>query len=251
MTTKDGMRAFDLRDAKKVGASPSVTTINGLLDKPGLRIYIRNRDIETALQMPTLINVPDKIERVKEESDKRVRWAAEFGSAVHLGISMGFNGEQFMHPDPDVCKVVEAFWPWYHQSGLKVTRSEHSFISPLGFAGTIDAEGDDFILDWKTQDFEDIKDANLYVEHPLQLAGYAVGTDQRTKKRFEVIISRTRPGLIKLHEWKLEDNERNDRAFLHLWEFWKEFKGYYPGGDEWRQKIQTRGALPQALARAS
>lgn len=250
MSSKEGMRAFDLRDARKVGAYPSVTTVLKLLDKPGLRQWIRNRDIEVALTMPTLIHVQDKIERVKEESDRYVKWAADFGTRVHLGISMGFQKEQWWEPDDAIRAVVEGFWDWYHSNDnpLNVTVSERSFISPLGFAGTMDCEGEDFIGDIKTQDFDSLSEANVYVEHPLQLAGYAVGTGQRSKRRFELIVSRTTPGLVKLHAWKQEDNDRNDRAWLALWELWQHLKNYYPGGEEWQKQIQTRGRLPQALA---
>lgn len=253
MTTRDGMRPFDLRDARKVGASPSVTTVIATIDKPGLRTWIRNRDIETALRLPTLIGVEDKIQRVKDEADAYVKWSAEFGSQVHLGISLhlqdlAVDPGQVMH---GVDEIVRAFKLWYRTSGLVCERSEHSFISELGFAGTIDFlgtfQGDPCIADFKTQDFDDPKDANLYDEHWLQLAGYAVGTEQRHHKRLSVIISRSTPGLVKLHLWPTKDYERHDAAWLSLWEFWQHLKNYYPGGEEWLRTLQTRGKLPQAL----
>ena len=52
---REGFRRPTLRDARKNGWLPSVTTIISLLDRPGLRAWRMARAIEIALAMPNLM----------------------------------------------------------------------------------------------------------------------------------------------------------------------------------------------------
>ena len=202
-----------------------MTTILSLLDRPGLREWKLNWAIECALAMPN-----PTIEDVRAEADAYAEWAASQGSKIHLGLSEHFNGRT-IQIEPEVDEVVREFWPWYRESGLSVQRAEHVMVSPLGWAGTVDYlgtyHGRTAIVDFKTQDFEDVRKALFYDEHALQLSGYALGAGLVGAQRLSVILSRQVPGLVALHDWTPQAS-RWDRAWLALWETWQHIKNYYP-----------------------
>jgi len=221
-----GTRPPNLRDARKYSYLPSVTTVLGVVDRPGLRVWWTEAVIETALRLPHATKG-----EIIEEASAYVEWAAQQGSKIHLGISEHFNG-RYISIEPEVDATVREFWPWYSTSGLVVLRSERPVVSPLGYAGTVDYEGTydghPCFLDFKTQDFDRVQDANFYDEHALQLAGYAEAAGHPEYKRLSAILSRTTPGLVAFHDWTPE-NARWSKAWLALWEFWQHLKNYYPG----------------------
>lgn len=218
-------RQTTLRDARRLGLLPSVTTVLGILDRPGLRAWRIKWAIEIALSMPG-----PTPEEVLEATDSYVEWAAAQGTKVHLGLSEHLQGRTIAI-EPEIDEIVREFWPWYATSGLHIQRSEHPIVSPLGYAGTVDYlgtyEGDAAIVDFKTQDFEVEKQALFYDEHALQLSGYAIGAGMADRKRLSVIISRTTPGLVAFHDWSPEA-ARWDSAWLNLWALWQDLKNYYP-----------------------
>lgn len=233
------MRDTTLRDARKMGLLPSVTTILGLVDKPGLRVWAVRHAIQTALLYgtPSKYEATDYVRQIVEAHEERGKNAAELGTQIHKGIGLRLEDKRWDDiVAPEVSEVVDGFFPWYESFGLELVKSEHSFISPLGFAGTVDYigvyTGEDkkkhgpVIADFKTQDFDNIKEANFYDEHVLQLAGYAVGTGNTGHKRLSIIISRTVPGLVAAHWW--DDTKRWDASFKALWRLWKLMKNYDP-----------------------
>lgn len=223
-------RPTTLRDARKLGLYPSVTTVLATLDRPGLRKWKLEWAIELALKMPN-----PSIADVVTEADAYVEYAATQGSKIHLGLSETLQGRT-IEIEPEVDDVVREFMPWYRANGLVIHRSERPVVSPLGYAGTIDYEGTYYgkpcVLDFKTQDYDgDTKRALFYDEHALQLAGYDEAlNDGVDRLRLSVILSRQVPGLIALHNWseKPGENRRWSRAWLTLWEFWQHLHNYYP-----------------------
>ena len=117
-------------------------------------------------------------------------------------------------------------------SGLVIEQSEASFASPLGYGGTLDIigswQGRACVADIKTQEFETEGSAKFYPEHPLQLAGYAVGYPLRDYDRVSIIVSRTNPGVEAVRNWTTYEsrngngwpNERADAAWLAVLEAW-------------------------------
>lgn len=223
-------RPTTLRDARKLGLLPSVTTILSLLDKPGLRNWKIDWAIELALR--DSLRSPEEIKLMAQE---QVDWAAAQGTKVHLGISEHFAG----HPieiEPEIDIITNRFFVWYRDSGLHITKSEMPVVSPLGYAGTVDYIGTwdhpergrrPVIADFKTQDFEEEAKALFYDEHALQLSGYAMAAGCEDHDRLSIIISRQVPGLVAMHDWT-KDKDRWDSAFCNLWATWQDLKNYYP-----------------------
>lgn len=231
-----GFRAPTLRDARLGGLRPSVTTLLGLLDKPGLRVWGIKHAVHTALYtLRRYDETPDEhVKRVIAAHDEFAEEAADRGTQIHSLLARGL-GNGHYSPDEPEAEIVDAFWPVYKDLGLVVERAEHSFVSPFGWAGTVDWlgtwRGQPAILDFKTQEFDDPKDANFYEEHALQLSGYALGTGNVDRKRLSLILSRNKPGVVAFHAWGAKDSElvpRYDRAFTALWNLWRILKNYDP-----------------------
>src|SRR5512139_2124965 len=88
-------RATTLRDAKKEGLVPSVTTILKEANKPALATWIQKQVLMAAL---TLTRNPEEsdeafINRIMEDSKQQAIKAAERGTQVHAYIQMGFEGK--------------------------------------------------------------------------------------------------------------------------------------------------------------
>ena len=71
------MRATTLRDAKKLGLVPSVTTILGVAAKPALNTWLQTQVLLSALTLPREPNEPEKdwLERVMADSKAQGRQA--------------------------------------------------------------------------------------------------------------------------------------------------------------------------------
>ena len=228
-----GMKPPTLREARKNLWLPSTTTILQLLSRPGLVTWKMQQVVDACLHHTRGGGtVEEYSKRMIEASEEKVMLAADFGTQVHKGIYQGFT-EQRLDIDELPAEVVRGFWPWWEQQSFDCYKSEHSFVSPLGWAGTIDMvgtyEGDPCIVDFKTQEFTSEKGVNWYDEHPLQLAGYASGSRDfigQDVRRFSVVLSRNVPGLVVKKEW--EESRRWDAAFLTLWDLWKLLKKYDP-----------------------
>lgn len=239
------MKSTTLREARELGLFPSVTTIMGILAKPGLDIWKTRQAVKAALLYGHGLFESDeaRMTRIVEASEEYAREAAEFGTEVHGAFSYDHNGSPFIHTDPVREQVAQGLIEWVKVSPLQVERSEHHFVSKLGFAGTLDVlgtwEDKPVIADFKTQEFEATAGPlgpNHYDDHAMQFAGYDIGTretDEPVRGRLSIYISRTRPGLVVPYLWPAKDNLKWDARFLALWELWKVLKDYYPGGQEW------------------
>lgn len=239
------VRPPTLRDARKYGWRPSVTTLLSILAKPGLDIWKVQEAVRTTRLFGRDMLTPEVeyVKRIVEASQERVEEAAEFGTKVHYALSMGFIDWSMMltNTEDPYRAIANEVLNWCRAAGLECERSEHSFISPLGWAGTVDFlgtyQGKPVIVDFKTQEFDNPKDANFYdPEHPLQLAGYDLGVNAHTVgglagvQYMSIIISRTTLGCIATKIWP--DQQRYRAAFLTLWELWKLLKGYDPVSQE-------------------
>lgn len=228
--SKGGTRETNLTDARKLGLLPSWTTVMQLLAKPMLSDWRVRQGIKAALDTPVPLHLPreEREKAIYKASEEYTNWSADFGTAVHAGICAGLKGETWWTGDAQVLDVVMGFWPFYHGQGFDCEMSEHTFVSRLGYAGTLDYigkwQGKTYLLDFKTQDAATRADFRFYDEYPLQLAGYAVGIERSDLPRASVVISRTKPGLCDIKTW--DNNMRYDNAAFALWNLWKLMKNW-------------------------
>jgi hypothetical protein len=217
---KTGERATTLRDARKLGLLPSVTTINGMLSKAGLDTWKQQQVLLAALTLPRLPDEPesDWLSRVMQDSKATGREAAERGTAIHAIIE-GYFEQVYMPEKPAYLDAIDKALE--KAFGNQLWLSEKSFGHPLGFGGKCDlmaspAFGADngFVVDFKTKD-TDLDKVDVYFEHEMQLAAYREGLGVPTARCAIVFVNGTtnQVKLIEIEEQKLQNGWE---CFQHL-----------------------------------
>ena len=247
-------RDATLADAKKLGLGPSVTTVQQILAKPGLEPWQMGQTIDAVLATPRLPDEPEDEwrARVRIKANEVRDKAADFGTQVHRAIDLLARGEGrgvAIEVGVAAYQIAAEALRVLYERGLTSEAGERSFYNEqYDYGGTIDIvgtwQGRACFADVKTQEFNrprsDVKVqkweseekpvyANYYPEHPIQLAGYALGVEQPKRDRVSIIVSRTHPGVVDVRNWSTYKssngngwpNERADAAWLSLLETWK------------------------------
>lgn len=225
--SKGGMRDTTLRDAKKLGLVPSVTTITGVVSRPELDNWKTNQVLEACLRVPR--NQCKSIEewkaRVIKESQEVSKSAATIGNEIHNDLELYFttgNIEDFKHPD-FVFPVIELIKQEFPNEKFK---SEIAFCdSECHFGGKIDLISDNCIIDFKTKIKEDVSDVKISESYGLQLAAYHHGmninpSDNR-RVCYNLYISSAKAGNVKLVKLDDEDLMVYKTMFHALLRFWQ------------------------------
>jgi hypothetical protein len=211
---KTGERPTTLRDARKLGLLPSVTTINGMLSKAGLDTWKQQQVLLAALTLPRAEGEPEEdwLKRVMQDSRATGREAAERGTAIHAVIE-GYFEQVYMPQKPayldEIDRVLrEAF-------GEQLWLAEKSFGHPLGFGGKCDLMSvNGFVVDFKTKD-TDLDKVDVYFEHEMQLAAYREGLGMPTARSAIVFVNGT-TNQVKLIEVTQEKLQSGWECFEHL-----------------------------------
>jgi hypothetical protein len=217
---KTGERATTLRDARKLGLLPSVTTINGMLSKTGLDTWKQQQVLLAALTLPRQPDEPeaDWLARVMQDSKATGREAAERGTAIHAVIEAYFDQVYMPEKPPYLDAVSKALQDAF---GNQLWLPEKSFGHPLGFGGKCDlmakpvnGEGGGFIVDFKTKD-ANLDKVDVYFEHEMQLAAYREGLGVPNARCAIVFVNGTtnQVKLIEIEEQKLQNSWE---CFQHL-----------------------------------
>jgi hypothetical protein len=211
---KTGERPTTLRDARKLGLLPSVTTINGMLSKAGLDTWKQQQVLLAALTLPRAEGEPEEdwLKRVMQDSKATGREAAERGTAIHAVIE-GYFEQVYMPEKPayldNIDKALkEAF-------GEQLWLSEKSFGHPLGFGGKCDLMSvNGFVVDFKTKE-TDLDKVDVYFEHEMQLAAYREGLGMPTA-RSAIVFVNALTNQVKLIEISQEKLQSGWECFEHL-----------------------------------
>lgn len=224
-------RNTTLRDARKLGLLPSVTTITKCAAAPALTNWMVDQAILAALTLPRAAGESDEsfLARVKQDSKEQARKAAERGTVIHGAIEKHFLG---LPPDEELWPTVKAvqdnLLAWF---GEVQWEPERSFAHPLGFGGKCDLHSRDsrIAVDFKGKDFSDPAECKQYDEHLMQGAAYLEGFGIRQGGRFaNLFFSRSKPGLVCIVEADSDGIERGWNMFAHLLRFWQEQNRYAP-----------------------
>ena len=205
------VRATTLRDAKKEGLLPSVTTIINVLSKPGLDRWKQEQVLLASLTLPRLENEPeaDWLKRVTEDSRSTGKDAIARGSAMHNVLEAYFT-QVYMPEYPNYTQRTEEVLR--NHFGDQFWHCEKSFAHELGYAGKCDLYSDeDIVVDFKTK--ESLENAAVYDEHILQLSAYAHGLKMPTARCAIVFVSETE---TQVHEIDQEDLQRGWKMFQCL-----------------------------------
>jgi hypothetical protein len=211
---KTGVRNTTLRDARKLGLLPSVTTINNMLSKAGLDTWKQQQVLLAALTLPRQPDEPeaDWLARVMQDSKATGREAAERGTAIHAVIEAYFDQVYMPEKPPYLDAVSKALLDAF---GNQLWLSEKSFGHPLGFGGKCDLMAKSgFVVDFKTKN-ADLDKVDVYFEHEMQLAAYREGLGVPNARCAIVFVNGTtnQVKLIEVEEQKLQNGWE---CFQHL-----------------------------------
>lgn len=225
---KNGMRPTTLRDARKLNLFPSVTTILGLLAKPGLEKWKLEQAILASLTLPRFDgeSADSFAVRVISDSKEQGRKAMDKGTAIHTSLEQAYKAEIF---DRDhELYVGGTLHAISNHFGIRKWVAEKSFSHPLGYGGKVDLfSGDGVVIDFKTTEFnEDKKDVGGYDEHLLQLAAYAQGLGLADARLANVYVSTSQPGLVRVKEWEPKEAQRGLNSFNLCLKLWQSLKDY-------------------------
>jgi hypothetical protein len=220
------MRPTTLRDARKLGLVPSVTTILRVANQPGLNRWKEQTLLHAALTLPRIDgeSEDDFARRAMEDAAAQSLAARNKGTDIHGAIERRF---RMLPTAPEFLPYIEAAQAALDSAAIispTSGRMEHSFASPLGYGGKVDLHGDDFVLDFKTKaDWTDadVKRGLAYDEHGMQLVAYAHGLNIAVPRLFNVFIATESPGKWHVHEWPAGGHGRLWSMFTALLEYWK------------------------------
>jgi hypothetical protein len=222
VTAKNGdQRPTTLRDAKKLGLVPSVTTIIKSAANPGLEAWKLNQMMLAAMTLPRADGEAEQsfVARVQADSKEQARKAAERGTEVHAAIEKFYDGTI----EASALPYLEAVYKEVNKCfGDLEWLTEKSFASPLGFGGKVDLCAMDVVIDFKTKEFtsETVAKVTGFDEHCMQLAAYRHGLDMPKSRCANVFVSVIEPGLVVIKEWTQEELERGWKMFDALKTYW-------------------------------
>lgn len=237
LPTSDGSgeRPTTVKDAKRLGLFPSVTSILGILAKPGLEKWKLNQVALATLRTP---KTPAESEdywctRVRNAAFEQVEQAADLGTMIHGALELAMAGEPYAE---DLRPYVEPVLKWKQAVGIQIVERELRVVNRAhGFAGTTDVlfrfgRAGMGILDYKTRVTRPGEPVLAYDNQALQLAAYAAtywGEENIGRVlAANVFISTTEPGRIAVV--KHEALARDWEAFKLVAALWRYLKGYDP-----------------------
>lgn len=223
-----------LRDARKLGLVPSVTSIIRCAAAPGLEMWKRDQVLMAALTLPRKPeeSEADWLKRVVQDSQEQGRKAADRGTAIHAAIQGHYEGvppeqDYWLHVNGAIRALIG-----YAPSAKWV--AERSFASLMGFGGKCDLYSVDpaYVCDFKTKEFGPEDDLKTWPEHAMQLAAYREGLLVPDALCAIVYVSVTVPGLVQVIEIEPEELEKGWKMFQGLLTYWQAKSGYMSAFEE-------------------
>ena len=217
-------RNTTLKDAKKLGLVPSVTTVQGILEKPQLIRWKVKQAILASLTMPRPSGMSDDdyLDALIDDANRQSIDAMGLGTKVHAAIQGAYEGELWL-PEMEVyCfATMNAITKEF---GNKKWICEKSFAHPLGFGGKCDMYSEDrtILVDFKTtqSNGEKLKKVRN-PEHLLQLSAYRLGLGLERASLANVYISTTVPGEVYIKNWTEDQALQGTKEWIALLNYWK------------------------------
>lgn len=215
-------RATTVRDARKLGLLPSVTTICNLEAKPQLTRWMIQQAMMACLTLPRIDGETDDafMARATDDSQQQARTAADRGTRLHGAIETAMRGGVVDAADR---QIVQPVLDWIHTTFAGYDwHPERSFASPaLGFGGKIDLFGTGnqqaVVIDFKCKAGIAARNKSAkdlaFDQHITQLAAYAVGLGHPSAACINLFIDSDVPGCIVVKNWSASEIEDGWRAF--------------------------------------
>jgi hypothetical protein len=223
-------RPATLRDARKVEAVPSVTTILKSVAAPALENYKANEILKAAWEI-MCADWHGSFEAyalaVLQESREHARKAAEEGKALHARLE-GEPNERFDEHYELVHKTLV-------QCGINIVMQgspEFSFAHSAGFGGKVDwhsCRDAGVVIDYKTKATIVPGKRMAYDNHCQQLAAYREGLVMQGARCLNVFVG-IDPPMCVIHEWSEKDIKRGWKMFKLILRYWQLQHNYEPKG---------------------
>jgi hypothetical protein len=230
-----------LREARKVGAAPSVTAIMGCASSWALTNYFIQQRLSAAANEPP--RGPEEgeqayMDRIDAKAREHAETARDAGTAIHGCIERHLRGEEYdTNYLEHVVGAIEALQGW---CGLEGIRPERSFFHPLGYGGKCDVHKkpeisleethNGFVADFKGKAFTADDLPRIYENHAIQPAAYREGFDMPMARCAIIFVSTSVPGLTHLVEVSEEELSKGWEMFTCLLRFWQLRNNYVPTG---------------------
>ena len=194
-------RKPNIRDARKHGYIPSVTTILGILSAPELERWKIGQVMEA-----TRNNPKGSYQDIMDVAFKKSNTALDFGNSLHKWLESllkkTFDFDTALIPQ----KTKNALTDHFMEHLSDVLASEKAIVMPK-YAGTPDLvcllkDGRRCVYDFKNQGSKDGK-FKYYEKYLLQASAYAKATQSDC---FRILnVSRDEPGIIEFKEFSGKD----------------------------------------------
>ena len=208
-------RNTTVRDARALGLVPSVTTVLGLVAKPGLSNWLQQQVLLAALTLPRIEGESEEnwLQRVMTDSKSTGRDAMDRGTMMHGVLERFYRGEQDDYPV--YVNQVDASIR-IHFGHDQTWEAERSFAFN-GFGGKVDLIAENIVIDFKSKD--NLDKVEPYHEQIMQLAAYRHGLGKPTARCANVFFTAT--GDVKLIEHSEDDLQQAWDCFQYLLAFYK------------------------------
>lgn len=225
-------RSVTLRDARKLGLLPSVTSIMSMLPKPGLIVWQKRQVLMSAL---TLTRLPDEaddayIARIMADADEQAMKARGRGTAIHGAIERFILGQSIEDEYKVYVRAAITALTEHLKADtplLDKCEAEKSFACPeLFYGGKVDLHSRELkiIVDFKTKEFTEDTERLAWDEQSIQLVAYREGLNMPDARLLNVFISTSVPGLVRVVEHS--DDPKHWQIFLSCLNLWKAIKNY-------------------------
>lgn len=217
-------RNTHLGDARKLDLVPSVTTITGLLDRPGLNDWRETQAMLAVMSVPRKERESDEeyLERARAESKNRGSKIRERGTLIHADIELAIQGKPHGHR-----AHVSAIALAMAEAGLDLYAGtpEKTFAHADGFGGKTDYWWKDVIADFKSKDRITQGRKLAWAEHALQIAAYAYGLGIENPRGFNIFVG-VEDRVVVVHQWKPAELAHGLIVFKELLLLWRLLKGW-------------------------
>ncbi len=241
--TKDGESRYDagIREARKEGYLPSVTSVEDVIDNPGIRRYLKNQlfDATRKSVLDFLTTEAEEKEAAFKLARRHSRKAAQVGTLIHYMIQRYLEERPVHIPTQLVVEWAEML------SWLKEKRFERGWNSCEqilvgdGYAGKADfvgtMNGDWVLIDWKTQSIPPTAMTkkgqpykNRWYDSWLrQLAALHYAMEIKPGKVLSVMIGTNPDNLgVWMREWTPEELVKGFEEFKHALALWKSINNF-------------------------
>ena len=233
---KNGMRPSTLRDARKHGWVPSVSSIwNDVVSRPMLNKWIQTElmqalwaETHSADNLSGGGGFPEFEKLARSRFNDKQQMVMGRGTTIHDHLEKYFKGEDTPREHMFLCDNVSRVLDI--KCGNSNWIAEKSFSHPSGYGGKVDLHSDDWVVDFKTKEFPAKPNVKkmVYDDYGTQLAAYnqGLGGGRRLLNLFiDVGGNDHRCAVL---EWEHTDVNRFQDMFNHALALWKLVKKYEP-----------------------